>query len=82
MVQESVSEVNERNDSENSIITFLFDLALQVKIENRQVNSITQLFGNVYGLKDLLVFIFSLLLGTFPANRYIQDQITSLFLQE
>ena len=74
--------VSERHDPENSIITFVFDLALQVKIENRKVNSISELFGHIYGIKDFLVFIFSLLLGSLPANRYLQDQVNSLFLQE
>ena len=82
MVQESINVVSERHDPENSIITFVFDLALQVKIENRKVNSISELFGHIYGIKDFLVFIFSLVLGSLPANRYLQDQVNSLFLQE
>ena len=70
-IQESVTEFSEAHDPENSIITFIFDLANQVKIENRKVNSITEVFGDLYGIKDFLVFIFSFILGSFPARFYL-----------
>ena len=73
MIQESVSVIITGHDPENAYSTFIFDLALQVKIENRQVNSISGMFGNVVGVKDFLVFIFSLLIGSFPSRRYLHD---------
>ena len=53
--QEGINVISENHYSENNFISFAFDLALEVKIENRTVNSISGMFGNVVGTKDFLV---------------------------
>ena len=71
--QEGINVISENHYSENNFISFAFDLALEVKIENRTVNSISGMFGNVVGTKDFLVFIFSFLIGSYPSYRHLQD---------
>ena len=75
-IQEGIAVVSENHD-ENNFISFIFDLALEVKIENRTVNSISGMFGNVVGTKDFLVFIFSFLIGSYPSYRHLQDRVSS-----
>ena len=72
----------EQSDSGNAYITFVFDLAQQIEIENRQVNSIESIFGSISGISGLLKLFFSFLVGSFQKNQFLRDQVESMFLQE
>ena len=86
--QESFLELagNYTNSKETSKETthhhaFLLDLAMEVKIQSRVVNSLSGIFGEIVGIKDFIAFLLTLLLGSLPASRYLFDQVSTIFMQ-
>ena len=57
----------------------MFDLGLEVKIQGRQVSSISGIFGDVVGLREILTIIFAFLLGSHPSRNYVFDSVSNMF---
>ena len=52
----------------------------EVKIENRIVNSLPSLFGELGGLNEIFASTIMIIISGFQANSFLHDTIKSLFM--
>ena len=62
-----------------SLKEYWLDLSTEIRIEKRIVNSLPSLFGEVFGINELLATFVLLLIGMFQANAFIFDQASTFF---
>jgi hypothetical protein len=63
------------------LLTYLFDLAFEIKIQKRIVNTLPNLFGAITGVEAFFEFLIVIFIGTTPAKLYLFDRLKSFFLQ-
>ena len=68
-------------ENDKILFTYLFDLAFEIKIQKRVVNTLPNLFGAITGVEAFFEFLIVIFIGATPAKNYLFDRISTFFLQ-
>ena len=78
---DSTIEDNGDLEDDKVLLTYLFDLAFEIKIQKRIVNTLPNLFGAITGVEAFFEFLIVIFIGATPAKLYLFDRLKSFFLQ-
>ena len=59
--------------------TYLFDLDMEVKIEKRVITSVTEFFGELIGLSEVLRLLIFVLIAPFARKNYFLSMISGFY---
>ena len=75
----SYREMPIMSSGEDLLLGFIIDLSNEISIEKRIVTNFPSLFGDIFGLYELMATIAIFIVGSIPAKLHLQDQVKALY---